>query len=294
MNITDLSDDLLRACLAFIGPGNVRFAGAACHRFHQLYSSMFENKTLWKHAIVSISCAEFCVEDNVLMNGEEGKKEALKGLQEAAARDGNVRVLRYLHENYNCKCIVHYLMFGACGGHLDMLDFAEEAHYDLTEDDYETVFNTAVLFGRVSVMDWVHQRHPQQNDVAVHMAFRNGNILPIQWLYDHDGISTAMLRDVCPLAAIAGGHDHVLQWMLDHDVLLDVSNGGVTSEHLWVAAAQEGQVCVLQWLLDHGFEDSIGVLSTSEDIGYHEDVLAWGNERGVDIRDLSGDAELDE
>jgi hypothetical protein len=59
--ITNWPDDLLKACLSFVGPGNYLYVAETCHKLNEQYT--FRKETTWKNAAISVSCAQLCLQD---------------------------------------------------------------------------------------------------------------------------------------------------------------------------------------------------------------------------------------
>jgi hypothetical protein len=94
-----LPDDVIKTCLSFVGPGHYRLVAGTCKRFGKHYS--FPKETKWRNAAASVSCAEFCLEDNEKKTVEAlSRKLFLWILQVGAARTGRLCVLKWALEEH--------------------------------------------------------------------------------------------------------------------------------------------------------------------------------------------------
>jgi hypothetical protein len=211
----------------------------------------------------------------------------------AAARNGHLNVLRWLHA---CGLSSTGVAVEACSaGHWLTLAWAAD-HETLTED----ACVAAAARGRVDMLKWLRSRGCPWSTVTTHAAAASGQIATLHWAVQHG----------CPLSKacatlLAGFSLSDMAWamrsgcMVDecaaaraaHKGLVDVLSAvagvigsarvRVCASELSSIAAQAGHLHVLRWLDDMGLSLADDLLARAAK-GGHLAIMAWALERGLE------------
>jgi len=217
----------------------------------------------------------------------------------AAARNGHLAVLQYLHEleisrNNSAKkrkssevtflatpkCSTRAMDDAAANGHLGILRWL---HQNRTEGCTSSAWAMAAAGGHLCVLKWLHEhRLGSCTASAMDCAAASGKLDVVQWLHANTSAGcTTMAMD----AAAEGGHLDVVQWLHAHrtegctvSATSGASARGALAVVKWLhcnrtegcplkalyGAVVGGHLHVVKWLVSHGLQGKArSLLSTA-------------------------------
>nr|KAJ3421234.1 hypothetical protein HK105_004144 [Polyrhizophydium stewartii] len=147
---------------------------------------------------------------------------AVPQVMDAAACNGHLAIVEFLHNEIRLKCTAAAMQKAATSGHLAVLQFL---YNNKAEESPSHAMDAAARNGHLKIVAYLLEKNakicmPRAVDGAVEgghaamdAAARVGSLAMLTWLHDNVGIgcTTAALID-----AAAGGHDDVVRWLLRH------------------------------------------------------------------------------
>lgn len=110
-------------------------------------------------------------------------------------------------------------------------------------------------------------------------AANKGNLVILQWVYEHGGFDEEDRRDECHKAAIRAveaDHLEVLAWLHAKDPKM------IMREDLYIPAAKRGDLRMIQWLREHKCPIWGSKLCEEAAKGGYLEILQWYEEQGCD------------
>lgn len=295
--IDSLSDDMLRNCFSFIGKGHYRYVALTNRRFHKIYSTKInrEKRTSWNNVVVSVACAELCLQDE-MKKKRELTKTTLKTIFEHALKIGNVQVLDLANDkgyepkesdfhhvaiNGNIAALswaqkkgIDWFSFtlidrSAANGHAHVFDLVH-ATGRLPNASCGIISRTAASSGQSAVLAWLkdHDQIDEPNELWA-IAAEHNHIGVLDWLWGNGSCRTQARRQVIPYAAEADSRDALI-WARDH---------GLPWKRSYIYAVHQNNLPLIQWLRRNDCPWSSSVIRDSRSLGY-DDIAEWAIANG--------------
>jgi hypothetical protein len=171
---------------------------------------------------------------------------------------------------------------------------ALQTMFDMDCPMHKNVFNTAVQYDNLEILNWLNDRTCPRSDDIGDFALKAGHITVISWLFhSFDDIvldaevaaATGETRIIswffsnglsvwasAYTGAASGGHIAMLDWLFEQHVPLSHLDSAA------VAAARHGHIGALEWLVSKGLQFNVVLLTkcgyAGGDFGYG-DMLYW-------------------
>ncbi|KAL3664186.1 hypothetical protein V7S43_010515 [Phytophthora oleae] len=290
-NLQDCASSLLEAAArngnTEVASWIVEVAGVDCLR--QSVASAAQSAISGGHLEMINSLVEIAssIEGPFCLDGPAGKGylEAIEwGLEhggvcttaamDAAASNGHLEVVRWLHRHRTDGCTERALDDAASDGHLEV---AQWLHYNRTEGCSTKAMDGAARHGHLDVVKWLHRHRNEGCTTAAMNGAAKGNHLDVvQWLHDHrlEGCSQEAVD-----GAANNGNVAVIRWLVAH-----CSESCSLSRSVLENAAANGHLDALQWLYKQQTGSSVSEWIASGAVdraasGGHLDVVKWLHER---------------
>jgi hypothetical protein len=220
----------------------------------------------------------------------EASAIVLGAISRIAANNGQLHVLRYLHDGVGCPLDVDTCSSAALGGHLDCLQYAHE-HGCLWDDDTcssasygghliclqyahehgcswdDDTCSSASYGGHLDCLQYAHESGCPWNDRTCYKAAERGHLNCLQYAHEHE---CPWNSGTCYIAAW-GGHLDCLQYAHEHGCSWDAST--------CYYAVKGGNLDCLQYAHEHGCPwDASTCVNAAK--GGHLDCLQYAHEHG--------------
>ncbi|KAG6613129.1 Myosin light chain kinase-related [Phytophthora cinnamomi] len=177
-------------------------------------------------------------------------KGRFHGAERAAMYSGDLRMLRYLHDEFSNKMVEDAAVdsqdavaHAAANGRLDLVQW-----YCEMKGPYAfgwSVMDAAVAHNHMHVVQYLDSVMGNRcTRRGLELAARNGHLPVVQWLNDTRYYEIRTFRSL--ENAIAGGHLHVVKYVMETVVVAYTS----WTQAALTAAVSFGQCHILQWLHD--------------------------------------------
>ncbi|KAG1702111.1 hypothetical protein DVH05_009903 [Phytophthora capsici] len=193
---------------------------------------------------------------------------------DAAASNGHLEVVRWLHRHRTDGCTKRALDDAASYGHLEVVRWL---HYNRTEGCSIKAMDGAATHGHLDVVKWLHRhRNEGCTTAAMNGAATGNHIDVVQWLHDHrlEGCSQEAVDGAASNGNVAG-----IQWLV-----ANCSGSCSLSHSVLENAATNGHLNALQWIYKQHIGSSVsewiasGAMDRAANCG-HLDVVKWLHER---------------
>jgi len=288
--LAELPEAVLQHCFSFLGSGHYRYVAGTSRLFRNIYSIKHENKTLWKNAAASASCADLCLEDAIEQKADVSAALSLIAIEMAKA--GRIDMLGWAHVR-GCKWEHSIFTEAAKFGHVCVLEWAEAKHVDWYSG---TLVRTAASYGHINVLEWIVNCGRQVPMDASNYAAGSGQVAVICWMKErnlvpHNGTMFWYMAALCGrldvldcllhsgydihpqmvFGGIVGNRINSLEWARNH--------GFSWSRVYCECAASHGNLHILQWLRENGCPWDGHVIRAARR-GGHQDIVDWAIENG--------------
>ncbi|KAK1943427.1 putative ankyrin repeat protein [Phytophthora citrophthora] len=184
---------------------------------------------------------------------------------DAAAANGHLDVVKWLHVNYSQGCTTRAMDLAACNGHLETV---KKLHANRREGCTTKAMDGAGEYGHLHVVKWLHEHRSEGcTNEAMDGAADRGHFEMMKWLHEN---RPEIYPDAAMKVAPAHGHLNIVKWLHKHRA--------TCTTQAMDRAAQGGHLRVLRWLFENqkeGFSSS--ALHDSAKEGQFEAVLILHN-----------------
>lgn len=168
-----------------------------------------------------------------------------KHVYSAAARNGHLHVIQWLHQNKcpNERNGKKMILAAASAGHLHILKWAHKNEYIFHPQEYDE----AARSGHLDILKWLHRKGLKCGFMTAGLAAERGHLKVLKWLYRKKyNINTHEYN-----RAVFGGHLHIIKWIyLIHGHHYDYRN--FWQQCTAKTAAHSGNLEMFQYLISIG------------------------------------------
>ncbi|RLN80470.1 hypothetical protein BBJ28_00001326 [Nothophytophthora sp. Chile5] len=181
----------------------------------------------------------------------------------AAAANGRLDVLQWLHSELRVKLTERAMREAAQNGHLNVVQWL---HANNCEHIDASTMDGAALCGHFEIVRWLHDnRNEECSGIVMYWAAGGGHLEIVQWL--HPRLTEACTTSTMNLAARNNRKD-VVQWLHEH------RSEGCTPAAM-DSAAEAGHLEMVQWLHTHRKEGCTTEAMDRAAAAGHFDVVKW-------------------